>query len=374
MLSRFCYAGRGATVKKLLCALLLCALCMPASGAVSAQGAVVMDADTGEVLFEQNADARLPMASTTKIMTALVALGEGNLDRTYTVKAEYAQVEGSSMYLREGETLTLRDTLYGLMLESGNDAAVAIAGECGGYGNFVQKMNDKAVELGLTDTHFDNPNGLPGDTHYTTARELAKITAAALRDPVFRQIVSTQTYTVGERTLSNHNRLLSMYDGAIGVKTGYTRAAGRCLVSAAERNGRTLIAVTLNDPDDWNDHMQMLDAGFAQYEEVTLHEAGQEITTLRVFGGDVDSVPLLAQNTVTAYLLPGEREKIQAVRYGEKICYAPVVQTAHAGRIEYRIGDKVLARDTLVYGGAALLPAEEKSLQERILDRNSGEY
>lgn len=365
--------GRDATVKKFFCALLLCALCIPASGAVNAQGAVVMDADTGEVLFEQNADARLPMASTTKIMTALVALGEGNLDRTYTVKAEYAQVEGSSMYLREGETLTLRDTLYGLMLESGNDAAVAIAGECGGYGNFVQKMNDKAAELGLTDTHFENPNGLPADGHYTTARELATITAAALRDPVFRQIVATRTYTVGERTLSNHNRLLSMYDGAIGVKTGYTRAAGRCLVSAAERNGRTLIAVTLNDPNDWNDHMQMLDAGFAQYEAVTLHEAGNEITTLRVFGGDVDSVPLLAQNTVTAYLLPGERDKIQTVRYGDKICYAPVVQTAHAGQIEYRIGDKVLARDTLVYGGAALLPAEEKSLPERILDRIFGE-
>ena len=340
--------GRDATVKKFFSALLLCALCIPASGAVNAQGAVVMDADTGEVLFEQNADARLPMASTTKIMTALVALGEGNLDRTYTVKAEYAQVEGSSMYLREGETLTLRDTLYGLMLESGNDAAVAIAGECGGYGSFVQKMNDKAAELGLTDTHFENPNGLPADGHYTTARELAKITAAALRDPVFRQIVATRTYTVGERTLSNHNRLLSMYDGAIGVKTGYTRAAGRCLVSAAERNGRTLIAVTL-------------------------HEAGNEITTLRVFGGDVDSVPLLAQNTVTAYLLPGEREKIQTVRYGDKICYAPVVRTAHAGQIEYRIGDKVLARDTLVYGGAALLPAEEKSLPERILDRIFGE-
>ena len=365
--------GSGAAVKKLWCVVLLCALCVPASGAVSAQGAVVMDADTGAVLFEQNADARLPMASTTKIMTALVALSEGDLDRTYTVKAEYAQVEGSSMYLREGETLTLRDTLYGLMLESGNDGAVANAGECGGYDAFIRKMNDKAAALGLTDTHFDNPNGLPSDTHYTTARELAKITAAALRDPVFRQIVSTQSYTVGERTLSNHNRLLSMYDGAIGVKTGYTRAAGRCLVSAAERNGRTLIAVTLNDPNDWSDHMQMLDAGFAQYEAVTLHKAGDKIATLQVFGGDVDSVPLIAQNTVTAYLLPGEREKLQTVRYGDKICYAPVVRTAHAGQIEYRLGDTALARDTLVYGGAALLPAEQKNLPERILDRIFGE-
>lgn len=240
-------------MKKLFCVLALL-LVLPRAGAVSARAAVVIDADTGKTLFEQNADSRLPMASTTKIMTALVALGEGDLDRVYTVKPEYAAVEGSSMYLKAGETLSLQDTLYGLMLASGNDAAVAIAGECGGMTAFVGKMNAKAAELGLTDTHFDNPNGLPSDTHYTTAHELAKITAAALKDPVFRQIVSTKSCTVSGHALSNHNRLLSMYDGAIGVKTGFTRAAGRCLVSAAERSGRTIIAVTLNDPNDWNDH------------------------------------------------------------------------------------------------------------------------
>lgn len=203
--------------EKLFCVLALL-LVLPRAGAVSARGAVVIDADTGETLFEQNADSRLPMASTTKIMTALVALGEGDLDRVYIVKPEYAAVEGSSMYLKAGETLSLRDTLYGLMLASGNDAAVAIAGECGGMTAFVGKMNAKAAELGLMDTHFDNPNGLPSDTHYTTAHELAKITAAALKDPVFRQIVSTKSCTVSGHALSNHNRLLSMYDGAIGVK------------------------------------------------------------------------------------------------------------------------------------------------------------
>ena len=268
-------------MKKLFCVLALL-LVLPRAGAVSARAAVVIDADTGETLFEQNADSRLPMASTTKIMTALVALGEGDLDRVYTVKPEYAAVEGSSMYLKAGETLSLQDTLYGLMLASGNDAAVAIAGECGGMTAFVGKMNAKAAELGLTDTHFDNPNGLPSDTHYTTAHELAKITAAALKDPVFRQIVSTKSCTVSGHALSNHNRLLSMYDGAIGVKTGFTRAAGRCLVSAAERNGRTIIAVTLNDPNDWNDHREMLDAGFAQYSEVTLHKAGHDCKRTRV--------------------------------------------------------------------------------------------
>ena len=359
-------------MKKLCCALLFAALCIPAAGALSARSAVVMDADTGAVLFEHNADERLPMASTTKIMTALVALGEGSLDRTYTVKPEYAAVEGTSMYLQAGETLTLRDTLYGLMLSSGNDAAVAIAGECGGYDAFMQKMNDKAFSLGLTDTHFVNPNGLPADGHYTTARELAQITAAALRDPVFRQIVSTREYTAAGRALTNHNRLLTSYEGAIGVKTGYTRAAGRCLVSAAERNGRTVIAVTLNDPDDWNDHTQLLDDAFAQYETVTLCEAGSRVAEVSVFGGDVDSVPLLAQTAVTASLLPGEREQLETVRYGDRICYAPVVQSAQAGQIEYRIGDAVLARGALVYGGAALLLPEEKSLPERILDRILG--
>ena len=356
-------------MKKLFCVLLLGILVLPRAGAVSAAGAVVIDADTGETLFEQNADARLPMASTTKIMTALVALGEGDLDRVYTVKPEYAAVEGSSMYLQAGEKLTLRDTLYGLMLASGNDAAVAVAGECGGMDAFVRKMNEKAAELGLTDTHFDNPNGLPSDTHYTTAHELAKITAAALKDPVFRQIVATKSCTVSGHTLVNHNRLLNLYGGAIGVKTGFTRAAGRCLVSAAERNGRTLIAVTLNDPNDWNDHMELLDAGFARYSEITLHKAGETIATARVFGGDTDTVSLLAKNTVTAYLLPGEQEKLQRVRYGEKLCYAPVVRTAHAGSIEYRLGDAVLARDTLVYGGESLLPAEEKGFVERIMER-----
>ena len=186
-------------MKKLFCVLALL-LVLPRAGAVSARAAVVIDADTGETLFEQNADSRLPMASTTKIMTALVALGEGGLDRVYTVKKQYAAVEGSSMYLEEGERLTLRDTLYGLMLSSGNDAAAAVAGECGGERAFVDKMNAKARELGLTDTRFENPSGLPSDGHYTTARELAKITAAALRDPVFRDIVSTKTCTPAARS------------------------------------------------------------------------------------------------------------------------------------------------------------------------------
>lgn len=360
-------------MKKLLCGVLLCALCIPGANALSAKAAVVIDADTGDTLFEHNADEQMPMASTTKIMTALVALGEGDLDRVYTVKKEYTLVEGTSMYLREGEQITMRDTLYGLLLCSGNDAALAVAGECGGLETFLDKMNQKAAALGLTRTHFDNPNGLPSDTHYTTARELAMITAAAMQDPVFRKIVSTISYTAGNHVMSNHNRLLKQYEGAIGVKTGYTRAAGRCLVSAAERNGRTLIAVTLNDPDDWADHTAMLDDGFAQYEETILQEAGQEIASQRVFGGDTETVPLLAQNTITAFLRPEEQDKIEILRYGNRICYAPVVQEALAGRVEYRLGNKILGGDTLVYGGASMLLPEQKSLPEQLMERFFGD-
>ncbi len=359
-------------MKKLMCIAFVCMLCFVKAPALSAQGTAVIDADTGDTLFERNADECLPMASTTKIMTALVALGEGNLDREYTVKKEYTLVEGTSMYLREGEKLTIRDTLYGLMLCSGNDAALALAGECGGFDAFLEKMNAKAEELGCTNTHFDNPNGLTSETHYTTARELAKITAAALQDPVFRKIVSTRSYTAGDRVMVNHNRMLGRYEGAIGVKTGFTKAAGRCLVSAAERNGRTIIVVTLNDPDDWNDHIALLDDGFAQYEEVTLHEAGDEIATQQVFGGDASTVPLIARNTVTAYIRPEEKDRIQMLRYGSKICYAPVVESAYAGRIEYQVGGKVLAGDGLYYGGSSVLLPEQKTVPERIIDRLLG--
>lgn len=359
-------------MKKLWLALCVCAALLPRADALSAAAAVTMDADTGETLFAENADSRLPMASTTKIMTALVALGEGDLDRVYTVKKQYAAVEGSSMYLEEGEKLTLRDTLYGLLLSSGNDAAAAVAGECGGEQAFVEKMNAKARELGLTDTHFENPSGLPSDGHYTTARELAKITAAALRDPVFRDIVSTKTCTVAGRTLVNHNRLLSLYEDAIGVKTGFTRAAGRCLVSAAERNGRTVIAVTLNDPDDWNDHIALLDDAFSHYSEVTLHEKGDTLAQAHVFGGESDRVDLVAESTVTAYLLPGEQDRLRRVRYGEKFCYAPVVRAAAAGTIEYRLGDTVIAADRLKYGGEVLLAQEKRGLLDRLRQRFAG--
>lgn len=230
-----------------------------------ASAIVLYDALTDTVLYEHGGDLRLPMASTTKIMTATVALENGDPDALFSIPASVCGVEGSSIYLRAGETLTLRELLYGLMLESGNDAAEAVAVCVGGTKeHFVSMMNDKAKELGLSSTHFDNPHGLSSETHYTTAKELASLSAYALRNEEFRSIVSCKSYTIPEREncaaryFSNHNRLLRSFPNCTGVKTGYTAASGRCLVTSAEENGGRYVVVTLNDRKDFSDHKTLL--------------------------------------------------------------------------------------------------------------------
>lgn len=269
---------------------------------VSARGAVLLEAESGEVVFGQNQNARLPMASTTKIMTALVALEKLPIDTVVTVTPASVGVEGSSIYLCEGETLTLEQLLYALLLESANDAAVAIAvAVSGSVEAFATLMNRKAEELGLLDTHFVNPHGLDDAEHYTTAYELALIARAALSHPTFRTICATERKVIplhgdeGARVLLNHNRLLTAYEGCIGVKTGFTKKTGRCLVSAASRGGVTLIAVTLNAPDDWRDHTEMLDYGFGLYRSISLCEPGFYAAPLWVESGQQEYV--MAENT-----------------------------------------------------------------------------
>lgn len=229
---------------------------------LSASAAILMDADSGEVLYEKDAARQMRIASTTKIMTALVVLDHARLTDTITVTAAH-MVEGSSMYLKPGETVTVEELLYGLLLCSGNDAALALADCCGGLDAFVAAMNGKAAELGMKDTSFANPNGLDDARHYSTARDMALLAAYAAENPTFRRICSTRTATVGSRTMTNHNKLLSQLEGCIGMKTGYTRAAGRTLVSCAEREGRRLVAVTLCDGNDWADHKALYEMGFA---------------------------------------------------------------------------------------------------------------
>ena len=223
--------------------------------AVSARNAYVLDAVSGRVLFERNADRQSLIASTTKIMTALIVCEQCNVLDRMRIPKEAVGIEGSSMYLREGEILTLQELLYGLMLSSGNDAATALAIYCGGtVEGFAELMNDKARILGLTGTHFVNPHGLDAPGHYSTARDLAVLGAYAMENPIFARTVSAKSVRIGDRYLTNHNKLLWRLDGAEGIKTGYTQAAGRILVSSASRDDRRLLAVTIDAPDDWNDH------------------------------------------------------------------------------------------------------------------------
>ena len=263
---------------------------------LSARSAVLYSPDTNEFLYSENADARLPMASTTKIMTALVALENSDITRVVEIADEAIGVEGSSLYLKRGEAMTMEDLLYGLMLRSANDAALAIAYEIsGGVYEFAELMNSKASELGLTDTHFENPHGLDSPLHYTTAKELAVIASAALKNETFKKIVSTKKTTItnedGEaRLIINHNKLLRLYDGAIGVKTGFTKKSGRSLVGAVEKDGLSFITVTINAPDDWNDHKKLFDYGYSLLKSVTLADAREFTYNIPVIGSDKDLV------------------------------------------------------------------------------------
>lgn len=316
--------------------------------AVSAQRAILIDAQTGQVLFEKDADERSLIASTTKIMTALVVCERCNVLDRMRIPKEAVGIEGSSMYLQEGEVLTIQELLYGLMLRSGNDAAVALAIYCGGtVEGFAELMNDKARQLGMTGSHFENPNGLDSPGHYSTARDLAVLAAYAMNNPIFAQTVSTKTVTVGSRCLRNHNKLLWQLDGADGVKTGFTKAAGRILVSSATRQGRRLIAVTINDPNDWQDHTALLEDGFSRYSLKTVVSQGECLGTLEVVGGAAERVGLIAAEDFVYALSENEQPEIVLPEPG--FVYAPVVQGQDAGTAYICLGGKTVGKVTVRY-------------------------
>lgn len=244
---------------------------------LSAAAAILMDADSGEILFEKDAGRCMRIASTTKIMTALVVLEHAAPDDVITVTPDH-MAEGSSMYLRAGETVRVEELLYGLLLCSGNDAALVLTECAGGLTPFVALMNEKAAALGMAHTSFANPNGLDADGHYSTARDMAVLAAAAMENPTFRRICSSRSVTIGQRTMENHNRLLRQVEGCIGLKTGYTQAAGRTLVSCTERDGCRLVAVTLQDGNDWADHAALYDYGF----RLTAPRRGVQTALLRL--------------------------------------------------------------------------------------------
>lgn len=285
-------------MKKLLLLLTaLLAVALPVCGkaeevGTSASACVVIDEDSGRVLLQHNAETPLPMASTTKVMTALLALEKGCLDDTVVCGRNAFGVPGTSIYLSEGECLTLEQMLYGLMLASGNDAATAIAEHIGGTVDaFCRMMTERAAELGCTNTVFLTPHGLPKDGHYTTAHDLALIAREAMTHETFRQIVSTQRAKIPwegrayDRVLNNKNKLLSTYEGATGIKTGYTKKAGRCLVFGAERRGMRVIGVVLNCGDWFDEAARLMDLAFARYESVQLMDAGEALRKIPVRGG-----------------------------------------------------------------------------------------
>lgn len=276
--------------KRLLLALFSAAaialpLCMAsgnctASAQTEKSGQIVMEAYSERVLFEENADGVMPMASTTKILTAIIIIEDCDLKDIVTVPKECVGVEGSSVYLTAGEKISVKDLLYGLMLRSGNDCAETLAFyHSGGIENFARCMNERAKKMGAENSTFKNPHGLPDPEHCTTARDLGRIACHAMRNPVFREIVSAKSVTVPdggagyERMLTNKNKMLYRYDGANGIKTGYTRAAGKCLVSGAERNGMQLISVVLNCPDMYERSAELLDEAFASYKYVKIYAA-----------------------------------------------------------------------------------------------------
>ncbi len=322
----------------------------------SAQRAILLCANNGVCLYEKNADEPCGMASTTKIMTALLAIESGNLDTVVTVPEAAVGVEGSSLYLKRNEKMTLRDLVYGLMLRSANDAAEAIAITLGGsVENFANLMNQKANALHLENTHFTNPHGLADENHYTTAKDLAMLAAYALENATFREICSCKkTFLSGDRLVINHNKMLFTYEGACGVKTGFTKATGRCLVSAAERDGVRLIAVTLNAPDDWRDHTAMLDYGFSLIEAVPLVKTEENLCSLPILGSDTENIPVRVNADIVC-ILPKQRgsivERIE-LRYPR---FAPVYVGDPVGVVRYMLDGKEIAAAPLYaaeYAGA----------------------
>ena len=317
--------------------------------ALSAQKAILMDAQTGRILYEKDSDQRSLIASTTKIMTALIICEQCNVLDRMRIPKEAVGIEGSSMYLQEGEVLTLQELLYGLMLHSGNDAAVALAIYCGGtVEGFAELMNDKARQLGMTGTHFENPNGLDTPGHYSTARDLAVLAAYAMKNPIFAKTVSTRTVTVGQRYLRNHNKLLWQVEGAEGVKTGYTRAAGRILVSSAVRSGRRLVAVTIDAPDDWRDHAALLEEGFSRYTVQKLVSAGDLIETMEIEGGQEGYVHILAAEDFSYAVAADEQVTVEL--HGPGFVYAPVVEGAEAEAAYICLNGIPVGKISTVYG------------------------
>lgn len=317
-----------------------------AAEGISAQAYVLIEAGSGQILQAKKEHDPLPIASTTKIMTALLALEQPAVDEYFTVDSTAIRVEGTSMGLREGDQASLHCLAAGMLLSSGNDAANAAAVRiAGSQAAFAEKMNARAAELGMTNSHFVTPSGLHDEAHYSSAADMALLARTALQNKQFAALCSSQRMklTFGnppfDRWLKNHNRLLAEYEGCIGVKTGFTKKAGRCLVSAASRNGVTLICVTLNAPNDWRDHTRLLDYGFST---VSAHPLSPDLSgiTLAVAGSEKNEVALDCPLTLPSCLTPEQEAELERELILPPFLYAPVAKGEVVGelRLHYRGG------------------------------------
>lgn len=346
---------------------------MPTAYAVgtSASSAILMEAESGRVLYEHNSHEPRLIASTTKLMTALVAVESGvDPEQEAPVPDQAIGVEGSSIYLQKGEVFTLKELLYGMLLQSGNDAATAVALLCADtQERFVGWMNQKARQLGMTNTHFDNPSGLDGEDHHSSAYDMALLARACLEHELLAEIVSAKTVAVGGRSFKNHNKLLWSYEGCVGMKTGYTRNAGRTLVSAARRGGMTLIAVTLNDPQDWVDHAALLDWGFSRYTRVCLVQGRSVQGRVPVKG----SLSLFADGVVQEdFCYPVSKED----KIGMHLCWntdclqAPLRKGEGLGTLHLTCNDELIAQLPVCSAEEIKSDApERRSLIGRLLER-----
>ena len=343
--------------------------CHASAPETSAAAFILMEAESGRILASRNETQERSIASTTKIMTCLVALEHSALEEQVTVARAHLR-EGSSMYLAEGEVLTMEELLYGLMLPSGNDAAECIADHCGGEGGsrqFVAWMNEKAKELGMTKTAFANPSGLDEAGHRSCALDMARLAAYAMRAPTFTRIASTRTARVGTRTMTNHNKLLARYPGCIGLKTGYTGGAGRTLVTCAERGGMRLIAVTLHDGSDWADHAALYDYGFSAYALSSGAKKGEAYGSVSVDGQSVSAVAAESFRYPTA-----ENEALSVRAELPQTVTAPVRKGQTFGTLVISCGETEVGRVDLV--SARSVQAQEtksetsknKSLAEKL--------
>jgi len=334
----------------------------------SAKACVVIDMDSGRILLEHNANQALPMASTTKIMTALMALENCALDDVVTAGRNAFGVPGTSIYLDLNEALTMEQMLYGLLIASGNDAAVAIAEHVSGsVDGFCRDMTERAREIGCAETVFLTPHGLPQEGHVTTAYELALITREAMRHDTFRTIVSTRRATIPwqgreyDRVLNNKNRLLAEYEGAMGVKTGYTRAAGRCLVTAAERDGMRVICVVLNCYDWFNESERLLDAAFDRWDSIVMVNEGECIRTLDVDGGGGETCGAVLEKDLSGVLTMGQLPSV-SIDLPERL-EAPVAAGEEIGEIRLTADGEVIGRSSLLAAETVLRDTYQSRLE-----------